>query len=139
MSAPAFPRAALLALAEGRPSERAVTVTLHPRVLLEAVAAYDAAERQVTISQHAATVTQIAHEWATARRAHLTRKPAEPVVVKGFTSGWSREPPDEWYGPAPETTQSANRLSGLARRLERACLGPRPARVILARPTEDKP
>lgn len=94
--------------------------------------------RQVTISQHAADVTSIAHMWAEARRAHLTRKPLPPVRFKTYHFGSSLEPPDEWDGPHPETTKSANRLSGLARRLERACLGPRPGRVILAGPTEEK-
>lgn len=118
---PPFPRERLLEMAR-----RLYFAEQDARVLLEAVAAYDDAARQVTISQHAATVTQLAHEWAEARRAHLTRERLPPVTVKGPPLGYELEPPDEWDAPHPDTTRSANRLSGLARRLERACLGPRP-------------
>ena len=63
----------------------------------------DAVYAQIT-AQHAATVTQLAHEWAEARRAHL-------MIT----------------GPANHANVvSYQRLSGLANRLERACLGPRP-------------
>lgn len=75
--------------------------------------------------QRIVTIAQLAHEWAKAYRAHHTRERMPPVTVKGFSSGASLEPPDEWTAPHPETTKSANRLSAAARRLERACLGPR--------------
>ena len=123
MSAPAFPRAALEALMLRAASDgRAAEV----QALSDALDAFDDLARQVTISQHAATVTQLAHEWAEARRAHLTRRRLPPVTVKGLSLGYALEPPDEWEAPHPETTRSANRLSGLARKLERACIGPRP-------------
>jgi hypothetical protein len=76
--------------------------------------------------QRVCTIAQLAHEWAKAYRAHHTRVRMPPVKVTSFSCSYDPpEEPMEWSGPHPETTKSANRLSAAARRLERACLGPR--------------
>lgn len=121
MSATSFPLLAVAKLAlraemEGRPEEAAVLDT--------AIAAYDEAVRRATITQEAATVAQLAHEWASAYRAHRTLGKREPVVV--LVPAYLEGEHYETTGPDPVTRASAAKLSGLARRLERACLGPRP-------------
>ena len=129
-----FPRERLLEMAR-----RLYFTEQDARVLLEAVAAYDDAARQVTISQHAATVTQLAHEWAEARRARLSlgpvrlepciTEPNEGTCVDGLRYGTLISPCEacevtlERMG---EKKRHTAKLSGLSARLERACLGPRP-------------
>lgn len=138
MSAPAFPYAALIRAVEGRGDDH-VSAPIPVHVLLSAIAAYAEAVRQATITQEAATVAQLAHEWARARRERLTLGPVrrEPCAIEpncgtcvdGIRDGYKLVP----CSPCEETIDRmlakgrlAAKLSGLARRLERACLGPRP-------------
>ncbi len=98
-----------------------------PKAMLRVIAREKALEEIETQRlQRICTIAQLAHEWAKAYRAHHTRVRMPPVKVTSFSCSYDPpEEPMEWSGPHPETTKSANRLSAAARRLERACLGPR--------------
>ena len=103
------------------------------------LAAYHALALQVTISQHAATVTQLAHEWAKARRARLSLGPVRPepcitepdegTCVDVLRAGTLISPCgacEVTLERMGEKKRHTAKLSGLSARLERACLGPRP-------------
>ena len=146
MSAPASPRAALEALMlRAASDEKAAEV----QALSDALDAFDDLARQVTISQHAATVTQLAHEWAEARRARYSLQEPPYLACEDPTAetAYERGGPcyDYSYGRPTDVeitrmcptcraaagfvvakARAAAKLSGLSARLERTCLGPRP-------------
>lgn len=134
----------LRARKEGRPEEW--------RAIETAIEMYREASRNADISQNAATIAQLAYEWAKARRARFTL--AEPPIPTDETcENPVPEGPEERGGPCYYTVpvpavrederarmcppcrrraeydsakwRAAGKLSGLSARLERACLGPR--------------
>lgn len=98
--------------------------------------------------QHVCTVAQLAFEWAKARRERLTFGPVrralcetEPncgTCVDGIRDGFHLVPCTpcaETMARMLEKKRLAAKLSGLAARLERACLGPRGAGADDGTPT----
>lgn len=125
----AFPREALLSLAT---DERV------SQIIADAIDAYDVAAYGTCATQRALTIAHLAYEWAKARRARLTLGPVrlqpcdtEPnagTCIDSIRDGFPLSP----CAPCAETMdrmatkkRTAQKLSGLSARLERACLGPR--------------